>query len=119
MEGNFRGTEDHRAACRPCECHGHGDTCDPVTGEKCNCANNTESDATCQSTSGNKNNHQCWMLQCSKCRDSYSGTPTEGHQCYKQMSVDYKFCLDAKLIEECKMKPKPLNVAQTVSKIDF
>lgn len=114
VEGNFRGTEDHRAACRPCECHGHGDTCDPVTGEKCNCANNTESDATCQSTSGNKNNHHCWMLQCSKCRDSYSGTPTDGHQCYKQMSVDYKFCLDAKLIEECKMKPKPLNVAQTV-----
>lgn len=26
------------------------------------------------------------------------GKPTDGHQCYKQMSVDLKFCLDAKLI---------------------
>lgn len=29
--GHFRGTEDYRVACRPCQCHGHGDTCDPVT----------------------------------------------------------------------------------------
>ncbi|XP_046676550.1 multiple epidermal growth factor-like domains protein 8 isoform X2 [Homalodisca vitripennis] len=111
MEGFFRGSEDHRASCRPCECHGHGDTCDPITGEKCNCANNTESDPTCQSS---KNSHHCWALQCSKCRDSYFGTPTDGHQCYKQMNVDYKFCLDAKLIEDCKTKLKPLAVAQTV-----
>ena len=30
------------------------------------------------------------------------------------MSVDLKFCLDAKLIEECKLKPKPLAPGQTV-----
>lgn len=29
--GHFRGTEDFKVACRPCQCHGHGDTCDPVT----------------------------------------------------------------------------------------
>lgn len=42
------------------------------------------------------------------------GKPTDGHQCYKQMSVDLKFCLDAKLIDECKLKPKPLMPGQTV-----
>ncbi|CAG2065660.1 unnamed protein product [Timema podura] len=99
-----------------CECHGHGDTCDPVTGENCNCQNNTESNSSCQSsgTSSSKNsNQQCWKMQCSKCRDSYMGTPTGGHQCYRQMTVDSKFCFDAKQLEECKMKPKPLYPGQT------
>lgn len=54
------------------------------------------------------------MHQCSKCRESYMGTPTDGHQCFKQMSVDYRFCLDAKLLDECKTKPNPLYPGQTV-----
>ncbi|KAJ4443468.1 hypothetical protein ANN_05140, partial [Periplaneta americana] len=111
ISGNFRGSEDHRSPCRQCECHGHGDQCDPVTGEKCNCQNNTESDATC---SNSKNSNQCWKSQCSKCRDSYMGNPTDGHQCYRQMIVDYKFCFDAKQLEDCKMKPRPLHPGQTV-----
>lgn len=110
IPGHFRGVEDHRAACRPCQCHGHGDTCDPVTGEKCNCGNNTESDTSCSG----KGETQCWALQCSKCRESFMGTPTGGHQCYRGMNVDLKFCLDAKLIDECKLKPKPLSPGQTV-----
>ncbi|XP_014282328.1 multiple epidermal growth factor-like domains protein 8 [Halyomorpha halys] len=110
ISGHFRGVEDLRAHCRPCQCHGHGDTCDPVTGEKCNCGNNTESDSSCSG----KGEAQCWALQCSKCRESFLGTPTGGHQCYRGMSVDLKFCLDAKLIEECKLKPKPLAPGQTV-----
>lgn len=28
--GHFRGIEDFKVSCRPCQCHGHGDTCDPV-----------------------------------------------------------------------------------------
>ncbi|XP_039280047.1 multiple epidermal growth factor-like domains protein 8 isoform X2 [Nilaparvata lugens] len=116
IDGNFRGQYDQTMSCRPCECHGHGDTCDPVTGEQCNCGNNTESDASCQAGSKSMNTHShCWSLQCSKCRESYMGTPTEGHQCYKQMTVDFKFCLDAKLIDECRgNKQKPLNPGQTV-----
>lgn len=39
---------------------------------------------------------QCWQVQCSKCRESYNGQPTNGHQCYKQISVDNKYCFDAK-----------------------
>ncbi|XP_043511947.1 multiple epidermal growth factor-like domains protein 8 isoform X2 [Frieseomelitta varia] len=121
MTGYFRGTEDLRDVCRPCECHGHGFTCDPVTGDKCNCGNNTESDPTC--TSGpmkgtNTGGTPCWMVQCSKCKENYAGTPTNGHQCYKTVTVDNKMCFDSKLIggsyDECKMKPKPLNPGQTV-----
>lgn len=54
------------------------------------------------------------MVQCSKCRENYAGTPTSGHQCYKTVTVDNKMCFDSKLIDECKMKPKPLNPGQTV-----
>ncbi|XP_076755978.1 multiple EGF like domains 8 [Xylocopa sonorina] len=117
MTGYFRGTEDLRDVCRPCECHGHGFTCDPVTGEKCNCGNNTESDPSC--TSGpmkgtNTGGLPCWMAQCSKCKENYAGKPTMGHQCYKTVTVDNKMCFDSKLIDECKMKPKPLSPGQTV-----
>lgn len=52
------------------------------------------------------------MLQCSKCRESYQGNPTEGHQCYKQITVEAKMCFDAKTIDECK-KPQPLKNGQT------
>ncbi|PSN57394.1 Multiple epidermal growth factor-like domains protein 8 [Blattella germanica] len=90
-----------------------------TTGEKCEeCipgnfrgSEDHQSDATCSS---NKNSNQCWKTQCSKCRDLYMGTPTEGHQCYRQMTVDSKFCFDAITLEECKMKPKPLYPGQTV-----
>lgn len=81
-----------------------------MTGEKCNCGNNTESDMTC--TSNRNSAHQCWMLQCSKCRDSYAGNPIDGHQCYKQITVESKMCFDAKTIDECK-KPAPLKNGQT------
>ncbi|XP_015608730.1 multiple epidermal growth factor-like domains protein 8 isoform X2 [Cephus cinctus] len=117
VSGYFRGTEDLHDICRPCECHGHGFTCDPVTGEKCNCGNNTESEPSCTSgpTKGTNNGGTpCWMVQCSKCRENYAGTPTMGHQCYKTVTVDNKMCFDSKLIDECKMKPKPLNPGQTV-----
>lgn len=52
------------------------------------------------------------MLQCSKCRESYAGNPIDGHQCYKQITVESKMCFDAKTIDECK-KPQPLKNGQT------
>lgn len=117
VSGFFRGTEDLRDVCRQCECHGHGYICDPITGEKCNCGNNTESEPSCVSgpTKGtNTAGIPCWKVQCSKCRENYAGTPTMGHQCYKTVTVDNKMCFDSKLIDECKMKPKPLNPGETV-----
>ncbi|EDW52069.1 GM16709 [Drosophila sechellia] len=114
LTGYFRGSEDLHKECRPCQCHGHGNICDPVTGEKCNCANNTESDATCTAGGGKNSAQLCWMVQCSKCRDSYAGNPTDGHQCYKQITVESRMCFDAKPIEECKSKPAALKPGQTV-----
>ncbi|KAK9888746.1 hypothetical protein WA026_000973 [Henosepilachna vigintioctopunctata] len=113
IPGHFRGSENHRDTCRPCDCHGHGDTCDPITGEQCNCKNNTESDV-CGGGAIKNSARPCWMVQCSKCKEGYFGTPTSGHQCYKQMSVDSKMCFDAKPIDECKMKPKPLHPGEMV-----
>uniref|UniRef100_A0A6P7FBW0 Multiple epidermal growth factor-like domains protein 8 n=1 Tax=Diabrotica virgifera virgifera TaxID=50390 RepID=A0A6P7FBW0_DIAVI len=113
IRGNFRGTEDHRDPCRPCDCHGHGDTCDPIHGDKCNCQNNTESDV-CRGVSDKNSAHPCWMVQCSKCKEGYLGTPTSGHQCYKQMHVDNKMCFDAKPMDECKMKPNALHPGEVV-----
>ncbi|XP_046398520.1 multiple epidermal growth factor-like domains protein 8 [Ischnura elegans] len=169
LPGYFRGSTDHRQPCRLCECHGHGDICDPVTGENCNCQNNTESDPQCLSgatnvlaTVGNpplplsgqtlggvfipsghlssKTSHhgssntvihqgksgillgnqplqsqqtQCWKLQCSKCREYYVGTPTNGHQCYRQMVVDSEYCFDPKTQEDCSGKPHPLLPGKT------
>ncbi|KAM7353309.1 multiple EGF like domains 8 isoform 1-T1 [Cochliomyia hominivorax] len=112
--GYFRGSDNHRKECRPCQCHGHGNICDPVTGEKCNCGNNTESDATCTAGGGKNSAHLCWSVQCSKCRDSYAGNPIDGHQCYKQITVESRMCFDAKPIEECKAKPAALKPGQTV-----
>ncbi|EDW76175.2 uncharacterized protein Dwil_GK15317 [Drosophila willistoni] len=114
LQGYFRGSEDLQKPCRLCQCHGHGNVCDPVTGEKCNCANNTESDATCTAGGGKNSAQLCWSVQCSKCRDSYAGNPTDGHQCYKQITVESRMCFDAKPIEECKSKPAALKPGQTV-----
>lgn len=126
IPGNFRGVEDRRKPCRSCECHGHGDMCHPVTGESCNCQNNTESDPQCRTgtsfaslglpgraLSGGSSGLlpapiPCWSLQCDKCKEYYLGTPTQGHQCYRQMSVDTEYCLDPETQEECNRKPTPL-----------
>lgn len=96
IPGNFRGSQDPKVNCRPCNCHGHDDWCDPVYGDQCNCKNNTESNATCK----NSNHDKCSEVQCVKCKDTFMGTPTEGHQCYKQMTVDTKMCFDANIIGE-------------------
>ncbi|XP_055593040.1 multiple epidermal growth factor-like domains protein 8 [Uranotaenia lowii] len=111
--GYFRGATMARDPCRPCQCHGHGDMCDPVSGEKCNCGNNTESDNTC-SAKGKNLAYSCWSMQCTKCKDSYSGHPSNGHQCYKHITVESRMCFDAKIIDECKIKPQPLKPGQTV-----
>lgn len=92
----------NKKICFRCECHGHGDTCDPVTGEKCNCGNNTESDISCQTTSSSKNSAQeCWRYQCVKCKDLYMGDPRNGHQCYKTINIENKLCFDGKSIGKC------------------
>ena len=112
--GSFRGTSTLTDGCRPCECQGHGDSCDPITGEKCNCSNNTESDNTCSAKLVKNSIYLCWMSQCSKCKETFSGHPKDGHQCYKHITIDSKFCLDALPLDECKTKPQPLKAGQTI-----
>ncbi|KAG5668747.1 hypothetical protein PVAND_016674 [Polypedilum vanderplanki] len=111
--GYFRGTTNLNDACRVCMCNGHGDTCDPVTGEKCNCGNNTESDHTCPAASSksDKNSIQvfhCYNSQCAKCRESYSGHPKNGHQCYKHITIESRMCInEAKAFDECEHSLDP------------
>jgi hypothetical protein len=56
----------------------------------------------------------CWKLQCSRCRESYLGNPTLGHQCYRQMTVDTDFCFDPDTQSECDREPNPLIRGRTV-----
>lgn len=115
--------------------NGHGEFCDE-NGEKCNCGNNTESDAECTSKTIKNYVFPCWNVQCIKCKESFSGHPTNNHQCYKQITVESKFCLDTSSIgkvlkyafssenkkkllnfgfsENCKGKINPLKPGQTV-----
>uniref|UniRef100_A0A146L5D8 Multiple epidermal growth factor-like domains protein 8 n=2 Tax=Lygus hesperus TaxID=30085 RepID=A0A146L5D8_LYGHE len=106
LEGHFRGSDDHRVSCRPCECHGHGHTCNPISGEGCDCHNNTESDPNCMGKV------HCWEHQCSKCKESYSGMPTGGHQCYKHMTYDLRFNLGGKQADDTDLKHTPLSPGQ-------
>lgn len=114
ISGYFRGASNLNEACRKCECNGHGDICDPVTGEKCNCGNNTESDNTCPAKLDKNSIFHCWMSQCSKCKESYSGHPKGGHQCYKHITIDSKMCLDSKPFDECKTEAVPLKGGKTI-----
>lgn len=55
------------------------------------------------------------MSQCSKCKESFSGHPKNGFQCYKHITIDSKMCLEnAKSIEECKTESIPLKGGKTV-----
>lgn len=113
LRGYFRGSTILTEPCRRCNCNGHGDNCDPVTGEKCNCGNNTESDHTCPTSSSSgkseKNSvYHCWLLQCSKCRESFQGHPKNGHQCYKHVTIESRMCFnDAKPLDECEKHLEP------------
>ena len=55
------------------------------------------------------------MSQCTKCKESFSGHPKGGHQCFKHITIDSKMCLEnAKSLEECKSETVPLKGGQTV-----
>ncbi|RWS14422.1 hypothetical protein B4U79_03874 [Dinothrombium tinctorium] len=113
ITGYFKVGDSIADGCQPCHCHGHGDMCDPTTGETCNCSNNTENDRQC--TGKHKNLlTPCWQLQCSKCKEYFLGIPTHGHQCYRHMFLDRDYCFDPETQEECNRKPNPLLWSRTV-----
>lgn len=83
---SFTTTKDE---CRACECNGHDNTCNPATGTSCKCGNNTATDPLCEGSDKKDlpSGVPCWTVQCSQCKEYFVGRPTNGHQCYRQMSV--------------------------------
>ncbi|MPC59517.1 Multiple epidermal growth factor-like domains protein 8 [Portunus trituberculatus] len=123
LEGFFRGSKDLRRGCRPCQCNGHGSTCDAVWGTGCDCGNNTETDKQCLEGGkgrggggggAGERDEECWQHQCAKCADAYLGSPSGGHQCYLQMNVDKDYCLDPEGQSQCSSGPAPLPPRRTV-----
>lgn len=116
MEGYFRVEKEKKTAfdkCIKCQCHGHSDMCDSKSGLNCRCANNTESP--CQSQKIDKESvDKCWQKQCSACKEYFLGTPTNGHHCYRQMTVDRDYCLDPDTQKNCNQNPGPLLRGRTV-----
>ena len=42
------------------------------------------------------------------------GKPTDGHQCYRQMTVDHDYCFDPMTQMNCATNPGPLHKGRTV-----
>ena len=55
-------------------------------------------------------------LQCSVCVDNFLGTPTSGHQCYRQVNVEREYCFDPVTQMNCNptRDPNPLGLYRTV-----
>ena len=52
--------------------------------------------------------------QCVKCKEYFSGTPTNGHQCYRSMQCEEHYCFDPITQNECNQSPRPLLKGRTV-----
>ncbi|XP_078593005.1 multiple epidermal growth factor-like domains protein 8 [Branchiostoma floridae x Branchiostoma japonicum] len=106
LVGYFPQEHNDRSVCTKCHCNGHGSICDQ-DGTKCDCHNNTETKCT--------KNEECWRQQCAQCKkEIYLGTPVDGAQCYRQMSVDQNFCLDPETQTDCDFHPGPLHQYRSV-----
>lgn len=91
--------------CQACDCNGHGEKCNKESGECTVCLNNTMSPQ-CPSE---EYQAPCWEHQCSQCiNDLFKGTPTDSHQCYRQMHVDNDICFDPESQTDCPINPEPL-----------
>ena len=111
--GFFKTSDSIIDGCIPCHCHGHGDVCDPVTGEDCNCSNNTETPRECLGKHV-KGLPPCWQLQCARCKEYFLGVPTHGHQCYRHLFLDKDYCFDPETHDECSRYPSPLTTGRAV-----
>ncbi|XP_072165831.1 multiple epidermal growth factor-like domains protein 8 [Diadema setosum] len=104
IDGYFK-LDGHFNHCRECDCNGHGSLCEKDSGECNECQNNTMS-PTCPSE---EYSEPCWEHQCSQCiNDLFKGTPTDSHQCYRQMHVDNDICFHPDTRTDCPINAEPL-----------
>uniref|UniRef100_A0A8C5QH50 Multiple EGF like domains 8 n=1 Tax=Leptobrachium leishanense TaxID=445787 RepID=A0A8C5QH50_9ANUR len=94
--------------CIKCQCNGHADTCNELDGTNCPCSNNTES-SNCQNNA-QIDKRECYKHQCSKCKDSFNGTPVNGRQCYRLMTVEQEYCFDPTSQSNCFHEPNIQNL---------
>jgi hypothetical protein len=86
-------TTEALSQCVPCRCNGHGDTCNPDTGEECPCQDNTVTrQSECDLRLGS-----CYNSQCTSCISSMlydntelqvDGSPEAGQRCYTVPTSD-------------------------------
>ena len=105
--GEYIGRIETLAACVPCDCNGHSDTCDPVSGEHCECMHETKTSLGSSSTSAEQpscdtqrlDHGSCYDVQCAECNDMHTwyegdnelqtgldGIPVNGTMCYRVIS---------------------------------
>ena len=104
----YIGRIENLAACVPCNCNGHSGTCDPVSGEQCDCMHETK---TSLRSSGSGSGElqgcdtqrlaqgSCYDVQCAECNAYHTwfegddelqtgldGIPVNGTMCYRVIS---------------------------------
>ncbi|XP_078060165.1 multiple epidermal growth factor-like domains protein 8, partial [Mustelus asterias] len=102
----------HERKCIKCQCNGHWDRCRTTDGTECQCQNNTET--SCPTAQTDKKD--CYKYQCARCKENFLGNPTNGRQCYRQITVEQEYCFDPTSQNNCYHEPniKNLPLGRTV-----
>lgn len=93
--------------CTKCQCNGHWDRCRTSDGTECQCQNNTETSCPTAQT----DNKECYKYQCARCKENFLGNPTQGGQCYRQITVEQEYCFDPTSQSNCYHEPRIRNLA--------
>ncbi|GCC41846.1 hypothetical protein chiPu_0025610, partial [Chiloscyllium punctatum] len=89
-----------------CQCNGHWDRCRVTDGTECQCQNNTET--SCPTAQTDK--RDCYKYQCARCKENFLGNPTNGRQCYRQITVEQEYCFDPTSQSNCYHEPNIKNL---------
>ncbi|XP_048476526.1 multiple epidermal growth factor-like domains protein 8 [Rhincodon typus] len=92
--------------CTKCQCNGHWDRCRVTDGTECQCQNNTET--SCPTAQTDK--RDCYKYQCARCKENFLGNPTNGRQCYRQITVEQEYCFDPTSQSNCYHEPNIKNL---------
>ncbi|XP_059823923.1 multiple epidermal growth factor-like domains protein 8 [Hypanus sabinus] len=92
--------------CTKCQCNGHWDRCRISDGTECLCQNNTET--SCPTAQAERKD--CYKYQCARCKENFLGNPTQGRQCYRQITVEQEYCFDPTSQSNCYHEPHVRNL---------